>query len=43
MYMLQVKFDFRLKLFNLGWFLISFVFQGLETMEIEKQPRLNQN
>ena len=25
MYMLQVKFDYRLTYFNLGWFSISFV------------------
>ena len=25
LYMLEFKFDFTLKFFNLGWFLISFV------------------
>ena len=42
--MLQVKFDFRLKFFDLGQFSISFVPQGLkETKEIDNQSRLNQN
>ena len=40
----KVKFDCRLKLFNLvGWFFMSFVSQGWETKEIENQSRLNQN
>ena len=49
-YMLQVKFDFRLNIFNLGRFSISIFpspnyswIRDLETKEIENQLRLNQN
>lgn len=41
--LLQVKFVFTLKSFNLGLFLISFAFWRKEKKEIENQPRLNQN
>lgn len=41
--LLQVKFVFTLKSFNLGLFLISFAFWSKEKKEIENQPRLNQN
>ena len=43
MCMLQVKFDSRLKFFNLDQFSISFVPKGYLTKEIKNHPKLNQN